>query len=356
MKYKFLIFLSFLFTFFSCSKSDESSTPTKTNLPEVNVIVFNIDIICTDDFGIETNSLLSNFYNSQVSFYRDSPLNNFIIQKNVITNNLYTITNLCKEPDEDIRYITSNYNKILVFTIGNELINGVYESYLWILDRDSESCQRIFIGNNYQLGLNIGTNNIYIEDNNVLIGFYDEVLDKNKIINIDLNSAQVIASIEFESTPFASTIIDSKLIVLFYQQENKVYNKNTLEPIEDTSFKNIPISVNPSFFKSELYNNKLFLDVELAQPNITSFAPGYIDLTTNELYMLNSFDIMAKYGDIYGYGFNSYDHYTTYPNKNIVVTGFTNNLGEYGLIYTNYEGDILKIITLEHKVRYVLKR
>ncbi|ULC60111.1 hypothetical protein MBM09_03780 [Flaviramulus sp. BrNp1-15] len=368
MKYEFSIYLSFFFLIFSCSENNEELTSNNTNLPEVTVISSVNNILYQQDvnpnsenvsvtnltnaFGVETNYLSSNFYNSLVSFYNRFTSDNFILQKNIVTNEYYSNTGLCKEPNEDIMHVTSNYKKIIVFTIEHQLVNGAYQSYMSILDRDSKTCQRVFVGN---FIFPSSGGNFYVEDNNILIGFRDDLLDKNKIINIDLNSAQVIASLEFENTYFSSTVTEDKLAILFYQQENKVYNKNTLKPVEDSRFYNLSSTANPYFFKSEIHNNKLYFDVQLAQPSPAAYTPGYIDLSNNELYLLDSYDLMAKYAKIYGYGFNSFDSHTAYPKKNIAVFGFTNNLDEHGLIYTNYEGEILKIIPLEHKVRYILK-
>ena len=368
MKKIFILILSYLLVF-SCSNDNEESTPDNKNLPEVTVISSVNNILyqqdvnpnsenvtvtnLTDAFGVEINYLSFNIYKSLVSFYQRLTSNNFILQKNTTTNELYVHTGLCKEPTETIIHVVSNYEKILVFTIEFDSTKGLYVTYMWIFDRTSESCERIFIGD---FAFPSGGDNFYIDDKNILIGFRDDLLYKNKIINIDLNSAQVIASLEFENTYFSATVIEDKLAVLFYQQENKVYDKNTLEPIEDPRFYNLSSTAIPIFFKSEIHNNKLYFDVQLAQPSPAAYTPGYIDLSNNELYLLDGYDLMAKYTEIYGYGFNSFDNHTSYPKKNIAVFGFTNNLDEHGLIYTNYEGEILKIIPLEHKVRYVLKR
>ena len=151
---------------------------------------------------------------------------------------------------------------------------------------------------------------------------------------------------------FRATIRDNELHIFFYNGDYEIYNADNLDLKRKSNLDLKFFSEYPGFFKTQFIGNEMLFKLLYAQPSPVSYGPATIDLTTGEILTGLDFNLVAFWRELGGL-LNASVGITTYSvdlKSNLVVVGFENtnqNNKSGGVVYSNFDGEILKIVELE---------
>ncbi|SDB32392.1 hypothetical protein SAMN03097699_0708 [Flavobacteriaceae bacterium MAR_2010_188] len=343
----------------SCSNDDmgDSSNKDEETFPDILVIsetdgtiyqhnIYNngenkIDFNLTAELNLIDDEYFFIQHNDLINLVSRADVNYKVSQKNVVNSEILMLSYICdlEENEFGIRPIITN-SRVAMVTIKDLISEGLFKIKSY--DTKSRICEEINLGNAEVVG------SVIVRDENV---FLTQVENGNtyKISKIDLTTMTVAKAIDF-SNVFKASEKDGKLYVFFQDNSYEIYDSNTFEEIGSSylNFGLLPDGL--GLFDIQLEGNILGIDIDYIQPSIIEVGPGTVNLETGEV--INGEDFFAlELSHILSYNYNANIKMTAFVQdleSGLVIYGFDigDEGGKGGIIYTNYQNEILKLVEL----------
>ena len=364
-----IYYLAFLIVF-SCSSdsdpNDNNGNPS-TNFLDVTVIgesdgeVLQTDLTdvtdtsqsetefnLTTDLGLIPTYDYLNVEGNLLSFF-DRILAQFqVFQKNIATQNSFAGDNLCAlDTDEFELLATNSSDRIILLTI-----EPLEELFIRIFNPSTGDCTKIAAGTGFDGPL---STSVVVHNNSVYLAHKING-GAMRIARFGISSGQLEDEVVFNQD-FAATFRNNEMLVFFFDGNYSSYNSQTFDFISDNgSYNTTPSLLNFSIglSKRQFQGDKMLIDYFYAQPSLISKGPAVLNLSTGALEegsdgflfnvnseLVNTFQTAVVVSPIYAVDLTS----------GRVVVGFANNSvfpSTGGIIYTNFDGDIDKIIELPY--------
>ncbi|MDC8004629.1 hypothetical protein POV27_11260 [Aureisphaera galaxeae] len=172
---------------------------------------------------------------------------------------------------------------------------------------------------------------------------------ENTLQRISLDSGEIKAATALSETSVSITQNEDNLYV-FFNDRYHVYNANTLSLSNVVPF--IPsagILLNNGFFTTQFSGNLMLTSLDVPQPSTLTDWPGVIDLSDGTLVSGDNLGIFldSNLRQTEGYGDVSLENYTVDLESGIIAYTFSNGSTQHGILFTNFDAEILKIVDLE---------
>jgi hypothetical protein len=350
-----LVFISILFLFSCESDSDGDITNNSTSLPNVSIIskddsnlkVFHIDITddgetvvtsnLTDEIGLPFSYLNVSYENETISFFdRGLPeLIYTVYEKNVNTGEINIYEDVCTQ-NQAINRVNRSDQKIILFTIESNTFN------LYIQDKDTNACTITNFQNLDTFFFRFHS----VDEETIYLYLYDE-FNELKIISVELSTGNILneMTLDFNSRV---RIIGNSLYVEKTGSPLKVFNKNTFELQNELQVDNLP-TANEYISKVENKGDNIIINVPLPAPSFSAFSPAIYDISTFEITKGGPqlyFDIRDNLADEVDIASNPII-YDVDVHSEIIALSFRDISGNYNLLLSNFDAEILKIVPLD---------
>lgn len=352
-----LVITFILLLFFNCSSDDDISNIN--GLVDTTVIAFKDDAVyqinilnngnsleeinLTNTLGVPVSVSFFNESEGLLTFYRDTGNSYEVYQKNLSTETTeYVTEQLCVLGTNEGSFSASNSQEKLIH-LTNFFNDGMYFSRIKTLDKQTGNC--------VSLDLPIGNTN-FIFTTAITDGEYAYIkqdLNPNmlRVSRINLINNTIEAELDLDSN-FASTVYEDKLYII---DDNIVttYNAADFQLIDTNPF-TIPILSN--WFKTQVLNNEMLIDLPYAQPGVLSDGPATVDLSLGNLAKGNDgffFDVRNTLSNTLGMPVNISTYTTDLSTGRIVFGYFTDAFqSSGGVAQTNFEGELIGYTELDY--------
>ncbi len=364
---KLYFYLTLIILSFGCSNSDlDENNLNSTLQKDITIIAkennqyYQIDVLnnskniittnLSETLGIEYPYLVLNTSPSLISFFKMAGNSFPVFQKNIITSETYIRNQFCDlDSQEGRNFPTNSDKKLILFTYEyneNSISNAdIINNFIRIYDKQTENCVKLLIG----------SGELYSRKSTIVIGeniyvYYTNKERKPEIVKINLITNKIEEELIFDNI-FRATISDNELHI-FSNGEHEIYNTLNFEMISKSSLNLNNLLGYPGLFETSFKDNEMLIDLPYAQPSPVEYGPATIDLTTGEIIKgleNNLLDVWRDLGD----HLKASVGITTYSvdlKSNLIVIGFE-KISQYnksgGVVYSNFKGEILKIVELE---------
>lgn|GEM_PF-7016108 len=221
------------------------------------------------------------------------------------------------------------------------LTSGGLGSNIYIQDKDTGECLTINISD--EILSSFGNSVVY--DGVIYLYHYDES-NQLKVLSIELSTGNIVNELALDNDAVVK-IINNLLFVQYFSSPLTIYNNNTFELIDELQIDNIPIEVS-GIYEIDSSSDNIIINFVLASPSASPISPAIYDISTFEIIKGGSqlyFDISDNLIDEADIG-SPPTIYDTDVQSEIIVLSFRDISGNYNLLYSNFDADILKIIPL----------
>ncbi len=357
---KFLMTLCIGMLFFACTNDDDASNSVVANVPQDVIAistntnsVFRTDITgtaanlnsqnLTDDLGVPTD--YSNFSAAQEILGFNKRGNNIydFWEIDLQTEATYSVSDLCNlEPFEGVLAASNTRDKLLQFSrlsIGVELNNFIY-----IYDKTTTECTKTFLG----VGGLSPSNSFYLGDDYALV-YLDAATVPIELSRVSLETGLITHQITFVQEARV-TVANGIIHAFFIDDSYKTYSAATLEQLSSGEFDFSITSVQTGFFKAQIQDQLMLVDLPYPQPSLFNTGPALINLENNQLvagedYFL--FDLRIGLTEELGRNVDGFTNYTLNLSTGLIAIGYGLGDGSGGVVYTNFEAEIIKVVPLE---------
>ncbi|GAB5400258.1 MAG: hypothetical protein Aureis2KO_18430 [Aureisphaera sp.] len=292
----------------------------------------------TSDLGITTNDF-ANTNKNIVTWFRREGANFKVWKRDLASKTTEAFNDICSISGEFPAFVLGSSDKLVAFSEAS-------------LSQNTSANIRITeTGDNCTLTqlLNTGILSATIEKDlwvfvSIGIGGAESELQKH-----DLDTGEILATIPVSEFSVSITQNGNDIYV-FFSDRYHVYDASTLSLKNVVPFlPSVGILMENGFFDSQFNGNSMLVTLDVPQPNPLSDWPGIIDITNGELLSLDNlgFFLTNNLREIAGYGSASLGNYTVDLENGIIVYSFSNNSDVHGILYTNFEAEVLKIVDLE---------
>ncbi|NND15191.1 MAG: hypothetical protein HKN89_02560 [Eudoraea sp.] len=366
MKKYILPVLCIYFLFLSCTNDD---TPLQVDIAptiahDITVIsgsdtaVYEYNILQENDvvsmtnltttFGLSPSFTYLTTTTNKLTFYTNA-LNSFdVFQKDIGNSNVRIFPDICDEMAGETHYIARNSDENII-QIGEGLSTTSApdpEIFVKFYDPQLMSCQRVAAGNGFlasQRGLLIYEETLYM-------AYQDSESDQYVLVKIDLESQERIADIRFDN-PFTIAVNENLELHFFFDDSTyAIYDATSFELISESTFNDNSFLGSDGLFDTNFWDNGILVNISYPQPSEISTGPAVMDLESGDLVRGNDsflFEVRDKLITELGYEI----FFTTYEvnlQTGAVVCGFLRaGQGVGGVVYTNFNGEILKVVEVE---------
>jgi len=346
----------------SCSKSNSelnenpSSYKSKdiTTITLANNQIYQIDILnsgsniittnLTESLGVENGYKTLATGSDFITFFKmpfGVPNNYYVYQKNIINSTTKVGSFNCTlDNDEMLNMPTRSEKKLIEFT---GKWNGDFPfNFVRTYDLATGDCTLITL----HAGQLYGSQNIFV-DGEILYATYRNEQNKYEIDKINLNTGQLENQLEFDSNFFV-TVGNNKLHVFLYDNNiHETYNTSDFQLFKSGSFN---LLHQPGFFKSSFNENEMYIDLPYTQPNIFLMRPVTIDLANGNKIKDSDFGSLSqKLSEKLNVSPITFTKYVVDVKNNLIISGFHSPDPKInGIVYTNFNADILKIVELDY--------
>ncbi|MBX2827380.1 MAG: hypothetical protein KTR22_04425 [Flavobacteriaceae bacterium] len=328
--------------------------PTDFIAPNVSVIstennqLFDIAVIgstgvtsetnLTSEFDITPNDFANSNNNTITWFRREGP--NFKVWKrDLITQQTETFGDICAISGEFPAFVLGSSTKLVAFSEASTS-QGTSANIRITETGDDCSLTQLF-----DTGILSATINedlwLFIS-----IGIGGEM---NELQRLDLESGEILASTPISEFS-ASITKNGNDILVFFTDRYHVYDATTLALRNVVPFlPSVGILLENGFFDAQFMGDMMLVPLDVPQPNPLSEWPGIIDLTNGSLLSTDNlgFFLTNNLRQTEGYGSVSLENYAVDLANNLIVYGFSNGNDLHGLVYTNFDAEVLKIVNLD---------
>jgi len=362
--YLTLLFVTLLIS--GCSKSDSNPNPSSFTANDITVIcsnnnqVFQTDILnnasnikyynLTETLGINTNYDFLTTNSSLITFFKRIPNGFSTYQKNIINSKTYVADFSCTiDTDEYANFPNNSQEKILEFTTKP---NGNY-TFIFIrtFDQKTGNCSLTTLNS----GLIQYSKSTFVVGETIYVTYRNEQ-DKYEIDKVNLTTGQLENQLIFD-VGFRATIANNQLYVFLFDNNFKIYNTTNFNLISSSTFGVNSLPLTPGFFETSIKGNEMVIDLPYPQPNTILSRPTTIDLTSENKVKDCDFGLInQKLAEQFKTSI-SFTKYAIDFDKNLIVVGFENPVDNTnGVVYTNFNADILKVVQLDYKPIQIIIR
>lgn len=211
------------------------------------------------------------------------------------------------------------------------------------------NCQKISFGQGYDFNFN----QILYEEDQIVVSFTN-ISGQYTIAYIDLISGDV-STTTFDKY-YSATLNEGMMHMLFYGQTGsiyEVYDPKDWSLVENKEFKSDLNFGYNGLVQTQMYQNKVLIDFQYPQPAPTGNGPGILNLNTGG-YDLNAQILSNTKTDLqkkYNANIKIMTYMADLESETLVVgyevADFKGNISG-GLVMSNFEGEILKDISLPY--------
>ncbi len=359
MKNLYLNFIFIALLISGCSKSDSDPNSSNFTANDITVIcsnnnqLFQTDILnntsnieyynLTETLGVSTNYDFFTKNSSLITFFKRIPNGFSTYQKNIINSKTYVADFPCGiDTDEYANFPNNSQEKILEFTTKP---NGNYtDIFIRTFDQKTQNCSLITLNS----GLIQYSKSTFLVGETIYVTYRNEQ-DKYEIDKVNLTTGQLENQLVFD-VDFRATIANNQLYVFLFDNNFKTYNTTDLNLVSSSTFSVNNLSITSGFFKTSIKGNEMVIDLPYPQPNIILNRPTTIDLNSEAKVEDCDFGLInQKLAEQFKTSI-SFTKYAIDLDKNLIVVGFENPVDNtYGVVYTNFNADILKVVRLDYK-------
>ena len=354
----FIYFIAFS-CFVSCTK-DDSNTQQASEIPDFitpNTTVISIDsndnslleisvdgtstsvsiVNLTSEFGIRSDDFSNIIGNTLTWFRREAP--NFKVwRRNLNTKNTDTFSDICAISEEFPAFVLGLDSRLVTFS---EVDFGQGSAANIRITENGTNCTLTQL---FDTGILSST----IEKDLWLFTSMGVGSVENTIQRVDIDSGIIKAAVSISESSVSITQNGNDLYV-FFNDRYHVYDANTLSLKNVVPFiPSVGLIMQNGFFYSQFSGDSMLITLDVPQPNPFSDWPGLIDLTDGTLVSGDNlgFVLTNHLHQVDGYENVSLGNYSVAIEKNIIAYGFSDGNLLHGILYTNFDAEILKIIDL----------
>jgi len=371
-----------LFVLGSCESDDENGEINLiTQIPEIDVSVIssdNTDIFQVDvNFGeedfsrfnltqeLDLNNLFDDFDlnidKTTITYGSSLGLNTQTGYKNLSTGNSGAISSYCLVEDsmDEIRQVqfASGSESTLFFVYGVATANAFDTFFVRIFDKTTESCSELPVSEN-RTSL---VQSYLVHENILALQYTDTETQLPEITCIDLMTKERINTFTLENTFRNATMWDGLLYVFNTDNTFSILDLDSSEVVEGGSFNiSILLGYDDGLFKTVFAQSQMLYDLVYPQPSAISSGPAVYDFDTGGTINGDDFFLLTLLENA-EQELNGFLVATTYVvdlESETVLLGYRrdDNLGSGGIIYSNFSGDILDIVSLAQSPEEIIFR
>lgn len=299
----------------------------------------------TSTFGLNPGFDFVQASENQLTFYTRAVESFDVLQKPILLNLAESFPDICVEEDDETHFLGRNSNsKIVIIGVGSSTTgNPGPELFVKFFDRVSRTCTRMPVGNGF-LSSQRGTQMV---GNNLYLAYQDFESSQYVLVEIDLENEERRGDIRFDE-PWTAAIDDGVAKHFFFDDETyEVYDAQTDELIAASTLDDKGVLGSEGILNTSFWENGLLVIISYPQPSAITLGPAVMDLSDGELTRGNDsflFDVRDELTNLLGYD-NFFVSYGVDLRSGTVVAGFVRaGLEEGGIVYTNFNGDILKVV------------
>ena len=289
------------------------------------------------DFVQTTDNLLTFYTRAAESFD--------VLQKPMLFNTAESFPDICQEGDGETHFLGRNSDsKIFIIGVGLSTTGDPGpELFVKFFDRVSRTCTRIPVGH----GFLSSTRGALVVDEFLYLAYQDFESSQYVLVEIDLLNEERSGDLRFDN-PWTAAI-DPGVSKHFFFEDNtyEVYDAITDELVSATTLDDSGVLGREGILSTEFWENGLFVIISYPQPSAITLGPAVMDLTSGDLTQGNDsflFNVRDQLTAMLGYD-NFFVSYGVNLRTGAVVAGFVRaGREEGGIVYTNFAGDILKVI------------
>lgn len=352
-----------------CAKDDESGMPEETRVPQDLVVVYSSEdnlftttlsgnaqnasnTNLTTTLGIPVDYSNFNARQDQLSFNKRQ--NNFydFWEVDLLNDSPFTITNVCEfEEFEGVLAASNTREKLVQFTrqsIADELNNFIH-----IYDKQARTCQKTFLG----VG-GLAPNSSYAIAEDYVIVYLDAATVPVLINKVSLDTGLITHQITLDQQAHIKFAND-ELHVFYVDGLYQTYSAQNLELLSEGTFNYSRFFASFGIFNTAIENNNMLIDLGYPQPSTFISGPALVNLNTSELiagedYFL--FELKTQVQAILEQVVFEFTTYQTNMQTGLIAVGYRLSDDTGGVIYTNFQAEVLKIVPLPFKpVELVLR-
>ena len=311
----------------------------------------------TTTFGLDPGFNFVQTSDNLLTFYTRAPESFDVLQKPILFNQAESFPDICVEADDETHFLGRNSDtKIFIIGVGNSTTGDPGpELFVKFFDRVNRTCTRIPVGHGF-LSSNRGT---LVVGDNLYLAYQDFESSQYVLVEIDLTNEQRNGDIRFDE-PWTAAVDDGVAKHFFFDDSTyEVYDAITNELISSTTLNDNGVLGSEGILSTHFWENGLFVIISYPQPSAITLGPAVMDLTSGQLVLGNDsflFDMRDELTSILGYD-NFFVSYGVDLRTGAVVAGFVRaGTEEGGIVYSNFNGDILKVVEFEGKPERIILR
>lgn len=283
-----------------------------------------------------------------LTFYTNAAESFDVLQKPILFNQAETFPDICEEQDGETHFIARNSDtKIFVVGVGLSTTGEPGpELFVKFFDRVSRTCTRIPVGH----GFLPSQRGIYVDGEILYMAYQDFSSDQYVLVQIDLTTEERMGDLRFDQ-PWTAAIDAGMEIHFFFEDSGyEIYDAVTYELISASSLDDKATLGPEGLLDTNFWDNGLVVIISYPQPSAISLGPAVLDLDTGDLKQGDdTFLFTVRDELIVRLGYDLfYTNYSVNLRTGAVVAGFSRAGRETGgIVYTNFDGDILKVVEFE---------
>ena len=299
----------------------------------------------TTTYGLDPGFNFVQSSDNLLTFYTRTAQSFDVLQKPILFNQAESFPDICQEEDDETHFLGRNSDsKIFIIGVGLSTTGDPGpELFVKFFDRVSRTCTRIPVGHGF-LSSNRGT---MVVGDNLYLAYQDFESSQYVLVEVDLNSEQRAGDIRFD-TPWTAAIDEGIAKHFFFDDDTyEVYDALTDELVSSTTLNDNGVLGGEGILDTMFWEEGLLVIISYPQPSAITLGPAVMDLTSGELVQGNDsflFEVRDELTDILEYD-NFFVSYGIDLPTGAVVAGFVRaGREEGGIVYTNFNGDILKVV------------
>lgn len=360
-KIAFALFTSALF--FACSNDDNAGNGGDNTMQVVHDItviassqsaIYQHDIPrdseqastvnLTGNFGLSPAFNFVQTSDNLLTFYTRAAESFDVLQKPILFNQAESFPDICQEEEGETHFLGRNSDsKIFIIGVGLSTTGDPGpELFVKFFDRVSRTCTRIPVGH----GFLSSTRGTLVVGDNLYLAYQDFESSQYVLVEVDLENEERSGDIRFDN-PWTAAIDEGVAKHFFFEDDTyEVFDATTDEMLSSTSLNDSGVLGREGILETTFWENGLLVIVSYPQPSAITLGPAVMDLTSGELVQGEDsflFDVRDELTNMLGYD-NFFVSYGVDLQTGAVVAGFVRaGLEEGGIVYTNFNGDILKV-------------
>jgi len=302
----------------------------------------------TASFGLSPTTTLLQTTENLLTFFSAAAESFDVFQKPIDLNQAEVFSDICEEEAGEIHYFPRSSNsKIFIIGEGQSTTGDPGpELFVKFFDRVSRTCTRIPVGHGFlasQRGALVVGENLYL-------AYQDFTSSQYVLAQIDLITEQRVDDLRFDQ-PWTIAIDGGMEIHVFFDNDSYlVYDAATYDLLTSSTLDDKTVLGPEGILDTNFWDNGLVVLISYPQPSAISTGPAVMDLSTGDLVLGNDsflFNVRDQLFNILEYD-SFFVSYAVNLRTGAVVAGFARaGQPEGGIVYTNFDGTILKVVQFE---------